>query len=226
MISNFIPARCMCPKWSTHSLFLTKHVQFKEQCKDPFTWNRLRPADPPAQRGSLHWCWAGRWQVRVRFTMQSGQTQPTLLYGAVRWKWTACLFLSDCHPIWSVGRMAHVSPSICFWWSGSDQMLAGEQWMVPIRSAWKTDRQARSEHSCEKGLFAFFYFILHFWQPCSKKSKRKNLLSCTVSWNFTTPCVKVVPPRGSWEDLGAGEEARFCFNVCMAGSQNGLHLWI
>lgn len=57
--------------------------------------------------GSLSWSrWVGRWQVRVRSDLQTQvQTEPAVLYGAVRWKWTACPFRSDCPPIrWSDGK--------------------------------------------------------------------------------------------------------------------------
>lgn len=67
----------------------------------PFRRSGISQADPPTQQGDLSSdpCWAGGWQVCVCSAMQSRHRQPAVFYEAVRWKWTACPFLSDCHPI-------------------------------------------------------------------------------------------------------------------------------
>lgn len=66
--------------------------------------------------------WAGGWKVCVRYTdatdAERTQTQHAALFGAVRWKGTACPFPSDCHPI--CGTDPH--PPV---FSGQDQMLVG-----------------------------------------------------------------------------------------------------
>lgn len=69
--------------------------------------------------------WAGRWQVCVCSSADAEwtRTQPTVLYGAVRWKWTAdCFHLIIIRSVppdgW--GKDPHLS---VFSWQ--DQMLAG-----------------------------------------------------------------------------------------------------
>lgn len=58
--------------------------------------------------------------------MQSGHGHsPALLYGAISWKGTACPFTSNAIRLdppdgWGIGP-----PSVCFWLTGSDQMVAG-----------------------------------------------------------------------------------------------------
>lgn len=83
----------------------------------PFTRGGLRKANTPAQQGISP---LDKWMTGL-CALHYAEQSPAVLYGAVGWKRTVCLFLSNCH---AIQQMEWIPPSVCFWWTGQDWMAA------------------------------------------------------------------------------------------------------